>query len=204
MRKIIVLLKKAGEIIIDLTFWGCIGFVVFICLQVFFFASFKIPTDSMRPTLTPGDFVLVNKTFTGARIFNIFATVRREETPIHRLPGLRNLKTDDVIIFNFPYPYSRDSMQMDIMKYYVKRCLGLPGDSLLIRNGYYGLAGKEQAIGFLPGQERLARYPVESLKKDNVYHSFLIDTVAGWNIRDFGPLYIPAKGDYISMTPFNF
>ncbi|MDR2913858.1 MAG: signal peptidase I [Tannerella sp.] len=205
MRKITVLLKKTGEIILDVVFWGCMAFVAFICLQIFLFASFKIPTDSMTPTLVPGDFVLVNKAITGARIFNIFASLREEETPIHRLPGLRSVKADDVIIFNFPYPNSRDSLQMHIMKYYVKRCIGLPGDSLVIRNGYYALSGNEnRKIGFLPGQKHLSRRTKESLKEVGLYYSFPFDSAAGWNVRDFGPLYIPAKGDYISMTPFHF
>lgn len=201
--RIKITLKKAGDIIIDLTFWGSVGFVVFICLQVFFIVSFKIPTDSMTPTLIAGDFVAVNKPIPGPRIFNVFASLRGEETPIRRLPGLRELKVDDVMVFHFPYPYGMDSVKMDIMKYYIKRCLGLPGDSLLIRNGYYRLVGKEQEIGFLPGQERLSRYSAELLEKGNIYRSFPFDTVTDWNIHNFGPLYIPAEGDYLSMTPFH-
>lgn len=158
----------------------------------------------MQPTLTEGDFIMVNKTIPGARIFNLFASIRGEETAIYRLPGLRELEVNDVIVFNFPYPYRNDSVRMHIMKYYVKRCLGVPGDSIQIRNGYYGLPGKVQGIGFLPNQERLARHSAEALKENNVYHSFPYDSVAGWNIRNFGPFYIPAKGDYISMTPLHF
>ncbi|MDR2969607.1 MAG: signal peptidase I [Tannerellaceae bacterium] len=205
MRKGIALLKKAGNIIIEVGFWGSVCLIVYVCLLIFLFASFKIPTDSMTPTLVPGDFVLVNKAITGARVFNIFASLREEETPIYRLPGLKKVEADDVIIFNFPYPNSMDSLQMHIMKYYAKRCIGVPGDSLVIRNGFYGLAGKEERkIGFLPGQERLSRHLAEVMKEGDLHYSFPYDSVAGWNIRDFGALYIPAKGDYISMTPFHF
>lgn len=202
MRKKITL-KKAGSVVLDVVFWGCMVFLVLVCLQTFFITSFKIPSNSMEPTLTEGDFIMVNKAIPGARIFNLYASIRGEETPIYRLPGLRDLKVNDVIVFHFPYPYSKDTVQMDILKYYVKRCLGFPGDSLQIRNGYYGRVGEQQGIGFLPNQEALTQRSTETLKEYNIYHSFPFDSIADWNIRDFGPLYIPAKGDYISMTPLH-
>lgn len=201
--KIKITLKRVGESLINIAFWGCMAFLVFLCLQLFLITSFKIPSNSMEPTLTEGDYIVVNKTVPGPRIFNLFASIRGEETPVWRLPGIKQLEVNDVMVFHFPYPHTDDSIRMDIMKYYVKRCLGLPGDSLYIRNGYYGRVGQPQEIGFLPNQASLNRRSVETLKEKNIYHSFPHDSILGWNIRNFGPFYIPAKGDYISMTPFH-
>lgn len=49
---------------------GLIG-IGFIIWNLFLFASFKIPSMSMYPTLQPGDKILVDKITTGARIFDM-------------------------------------------------------------------------------------------------------------------------------------
>ncbi|GHU54497.1 signal peptidase I [Bacteroidia bacterium] len=85
----------------------------------------------MSPTLIDGDNVLVCKVIPGARLFNLFAVMRGEHVRIYRTLGLRKIARDDVVVFNTPYPNGGENMRMHIMKYYVKRCAGLPGDSLL-------------------------------------------------------------------------
>ena len=110
---------------------------LWILWQVFFFSSFHIPSDSMEPELKEGDAVAVFKPIIGARLFNINATLRVEETPIYRVPGWRKIKRNDVLVFNFPYPIQKDKIRMHILQYYIKRCIGLPGDSVSIRDGYF-------------------------------------------------------------------
>jgi signal peptidase I len=53
------------------TFIG-IGVVIgiIIAMRVYVVDQFAIPTDSMRPTLIPGDYVIVNKLIAGARIYD--------------------------------------------------------------------------------------------------------------------------------------
>ena len=58
-------------------------------LLVFVYASFRIPTDSMEPTLVPGDYVLVNKLLIGPRLFNLTEALEGKRVNIRRLPGLR-------------------------------------------------------------------------------------------------------------------
>ena len=59
--------------------------------QVFLLATFRIPSDSMEPELVEGDFVAVWKPTLGARLFDLNATLRLEQTEIHRVPGLRGV-----------------------------------------------------------------------------------------------------------------
>lgn len=101
----------------------------------------------MAPTLQAGDRILVNKWIMGARIFNIWDALEDKEVKIHRLPGVGKVKRNDVLVFNFPYPAKQDSLAMDVMLYYVKRCIALPGDTLEIRNGFYRIRGTEEELG---------------------------------------------------------
>ena len=112
----------------------------FFC-QVFLFTSFRIPSDSMEPELIEGDAILIWKPTLGARLFNLNATLRLEQVEIHRTPGLRKIKRNDVLVFNFPHPNNWDRIEMHILKYYVKRCIGLPGDTLSIKNGRFRVEG---------------------------------------------------------------
>ena len=57
----------------------CICMILGLCLvlQMTCAAIFRIPTDSMQPTLKPGDNILVNKWIMGARIFDIVGVATR-------------------------------------------------------------------------------------------------------------------------------
>ena len=111
--------------------------VIWSISQVIVITSFSIPTDSMYTTLHPGDNILVNKSIMGARIFNIWDAAEEKEVEIHRLPGLGKVKRNDVLVFHYPYPHKNDSLSMHLLKYYVKRCIALPGDTMGIWKGHY-------------------------------------------------------------------
>jgi signal peptidase I len=76
--------------------------------------AFRIPTSSMEETLLVGDFLLVNKFIYGSKL--PFTEIR--------LPKLRGPKTGDIIVFKHPTEG----------KDFIKRCIGLPGDKVEIRN----------------------------------------------------------------------
>ncbi|CAN5905600.1 signal peptidase I [soil metagenome] len=101
---------------------GVISIAMFLALRVFIVEAFKIPSGSMEHTLLVGDFLLVNKLVYGAEI----------PYTGKRLPALRQPQRGDVIVFEWP---------KDRTKNFVKRLVGLPGDTLamrdavLIRNG---------------------------------------------------------------------
>ena len=139
----------------------------------------------------------------GARLFDLNATLRLEQTEIHRTPGFRKTKRGDVLVFNFPHPNGWDKIEMHILKYYIKRCIGLPGDTLSIRNGRFRINGTNEPLGNMDSQERIGRtLPGEF--PDGVYKAFPFDSVISWNIRNFGPLYVPKAGDKVEMNRENY
>ena len=177
--------------------------VLWVFVQVFLLASFRIPSDSMEPELTEGDFVAVWKPTLGARLFDLNATLRLEQTEIHRTPGFRKAKRGDVLVFNFPHPNGWDKVEMHFLKYYIKRCIGLPGDTLSIRNGKFRINGMAEPLGNTDSQGRIGRtLPGEF--PDGVYKAFPFDSILNWNIRNFGPLYIPKAGDKVEMNRENY
>lgn len=102
------------------TVWGwtkpiAVVLVLFLAIRTFVVEAFRIPTASMENTLLVGDFLLVNKAVYGAEI---------PGTHLH-LPAFEEPKRGDVIVFNPPiYPH----------RFWVKRLVGVPGDTLSMKN----------------------------------------------------------------------
>ena len=111
--------------------------IAFLLLRVFVFGSYRIPTDSMIPAIIPGDYVLVNKLAYGARIFDLFDALEGKKVKIRRIPGYTHVKYNDVVVFHIPHPHGWDKIEMDMFKCYIKRCIGLPGDTLRIMKRKY-------------------------------------------------------------------
>ena len=148
-------LKKWLNGITNVLFCLCLLVVILIVLQVFVVTSFKIPSDSMEPSLLAGDCILVDKCSGGARLFNVLDAVEKKEVKIQRMSGWRNYQRNDVLVFNFPYPGRWDSIALDVMLYYVKRCIAMPGDTLEIRNTHYRVSGFDGIAGNVQAQEEL-------------------------------------------------
>ena len=77
-----------------------VAFILAMVIRTFIVQAFKIPSGSMRPTLLEGDLILVNKFIYGAKI--PFTNMR--------LPGLRDMKRGDVIVFIYPEDAKKDFM----------------------------------------------------------------------------------------------
>ena len=184
--------------VLKLLFWGILLFLFWIVSQMIGFTSFRIPTDSMQPTLQPGDNILVNKTIMGARIFNIWDAAEEKDVEIHRLLGLGKVKRNDVLVFHYPYPHKNDSLSMHLLKYYVKRCIALPGDTMGIRKGHYYVKGIDEPIGNIEAQKRIERLQKEDAR-GIVMDTYPWDKYIDWTIQDFGPLHVPARGQTVVM-----
>lgn len=176
-----------------------------ILLQVTVFASFKIPTDSMEPALVAGDNILVNKLYMGGRLFNLWRSDNKGELEVYRLPSFSEIKRNDVVVFNFPYIGAWDSIALNLKKYYVKRCVALPGDTFSIKDGRYVVSGYKGNLGNMGSQRELSRI-ASSGNVDNygiVMKGFPYNDLIKWDIANFGPLYIPAKGATVNMDYMN-
>jgi signal peptidase I len=106
-----------------------VSVLLFLLIRTFFVEAFKIPSGSMEGTLLVGDFLLVNKLVYGA------------ELPFshRRLPRLREPQRGDIIVFEWPE---------DPTKNFVKRLVGVPGDTLAMRDGVLSRNGTTLAEGY--------------------------------------------------------
>lgn len=91
----------------------------------------------MSPTLIAGDRILANKLVAGARIYKKIEFGKDIPLRSFRMPGLREVRPNDVVIFNAPRGYDRGRIEFRINYVYTKRCIGAPGDSISIREGYF-------------------------------------------------------------------
>lgn len=153
--------------------------------------NYEIPSSSLEKSLLVGDYLWVNKMAYGPRVpmtplhfplvqntFPVINTKSYIEWPqwrYHRLKGLGNVQTGDIVVFNFPAGdtvatkmqnpdfytlvkyFGRDVVMnnpgqfgeivyrpVDRRENYVKRAVGLPGETLKIVNGDIFINGKKQ------------------------------------------------------------
>ena len=178
---------------------GALLYTGWLLMRVFLVDQFIIPTESMEPTLLPGDRVIVNKTIMGSRIYSDFHFNKDGvELKSWRTRGLRRLQHNDIVVFNFPK--HDDKVNFVINHVYAKRCVALPGDSISIVNGHYVNNNYEGILGLESEQSRLANIP-DSVIAPSVLYTLPYDAQLPWTIKDMGPLYIPRKGDRILITP---
>ena len=88
-----------------------------VLLRVVVFEAYRIPSESMEDTLLVGDFVFVSKLAYGAMILG------------HRLPGLDAPRRGDVVVFHYPPGLEA---RVEDRAPYIKRLVGLPGDTVAI------------------------------------------------------------------------
>ena len=120
--------------------------VVVFAFRSVFFEPFRIPSGSMIPTLMIGDFILVNKFSYGFKIpFSDLSlkTLNIDWDPIF-IFGKKNPQRGDVIVFKYPRDPSIN---------YIKRVVGLPGDTLEIKNKTIHINGKAYSRKLLPGKK---------------------------------------------------
>jgi signal peptidase I len=97
--------------------------LVVLILRSFVFEPFRIPSDSMMPTLLDGDFIIVNKYAYGLRL------------PVlnRRFIAIGEPQRGDVVVFRYP---------LDPSTNYIKRLVGLPGDRVEVRDNRISINGR--------------------------------------------------------------
>ncbi len=184
--------------------------IIAVSIPVLFYDQFKINGQSMEPTLQRGDHVLVNKLLMGARIYKKY-DFSDPELDCFRLPGFRKIHPGDIAIFNYPQGWNRNRIEFKINYVYAKRCIGCPGDTVSIINGYYlNHTVPDITLGVESAQQKLRSTPDSVLiQKENVFIPAMpYAQEYNWSIRNFGPLLIPGKGnriavDSISIKPYH-
>jgi signal peptidase I len=112
-----------------------IAFILAIVLRTFLVQAYKIPSGSMEPTLLIGDHIMVNKLRYGLRMpDSLFGfTPLAGEIPYgHYLFHLATVHRGDVVVFVFP---------LDPTKDFIKRVVGIGGDTVQVKNGQVFLNG---------------------------------------------------------------
>ncbi|MCH8566857.1 MAG: signal peptidase I [Balneolales bacterium] len=121
--------KEWGEAIL----WALVAAVI---IRAFFFGAYRIPTPSMENTLMTGDFLLVSKVHYGARTPQSVGIpftgvhIPNLRLPSFRLPGFMDVRRDDIVVFNYPIDDGIPARKTN----YIKRAVGIPGDTLAIND----------------------------------------------------------------------
>tara|TARA_B110000285_G_scaffold232715_1_gene304527 strand:- start:444 stop:2138 length:1695 start_codon:yes stop_codon:yes gene_type:complete len=136
----------------------------------YFIQPYIIPTGSLEKTLLIGDFLFVSKFHYGARtptsavsfpmvhdtipIIKKRSYLKKPQLPYFRLPGFQDVKRNDIVVFSWPADTVRKffvrekgvQKPIDKKSNYVKRCVGIPGDSLEIVNGFVHINGEKSIL----------------------------------------------------------
>ncbi len=158
---------KTGDTISSLLF----AIIVATLVHTYLIQPYTIPTSSLEKSLLVGDFLFVSKVNYGARtpmttialpmVHDTIPVLKRKsylkwpQLPYFRLPAMEKIKNCDIVVFNWPLDtvyFFRDpsgrhiDKPIDKKSNYVKRCVGIPGDSLQIKDGIVYINGKILAL----------------------------------------------------------
>ncbi|HUP89161.1 MAG TPA: signal peptidase I, partial [Longimicrobiales bacterium] len=127
---------------------------IFLVLRTFVIQTWVITSGSMEPTLLVGDMLMLNKVAYGATVPGTHK----------RLPGYTTPHRHDIIVFRSPV----DTLDL------IKRLIGMPGDTLLMKDGNLFLNGKQQVEHY-------------------AHHS----TPMPYDVNNWGPIVVPAQRYFV-------
>ena len=182
-------------------------------VHTYFMQPYTIPTSSLEKSLLVGDFLFVSKFHYGARVpmttiaapmvHDTIPFIKRKsylnkeqlpfiaELPYLRLPGLQKIKRNEIVCFNWPvdtmvnmfYTDKKYYKPIDKKTNYVKRAVGIAGDTLEVINGYVYINGKKNQ---LPERAKLQFSYLVQPKKNKFNKRVMINN---YDITDrFGPI----------------
>ncbi len=139
-------------------------------VHTYFMQPYVIPTGSLERTLRIGDLLFVSKFHYGARTpmtavaapmvhdtlpgLGVPSYLKKPQLPYFRLPGFTDIERNDIVVFSWPADTVRQffikeqgiKKPIDKKSNYVKRCVGLPGDSLEVRDGHVFINGEQLTL----------------------------------------------------------
>lgn len=175
---------KALDTLGSLTF----ALIVATFVHTYFIQPFVIPTSSLEKTLLVGDFLFVSKFHYGARtpmtpvaapmVHDSIPLIKKKsylskpQIPYFRFPALQKIERNDIVVFNWPIDtvrmfrensFEKQHKPIDKKSNYVKRCVGIPGDEVLIKNSELFINGK---LVQLPSRSKVQFSYKVKFKKD--------------------------------------
>ncbi|MBM3908899.1 MAG: signal peptidase I [Gemmatimonadetes bacterium] len=148
--------------------------LIFFIIRAFLVEAFKIPSGSMEGTLLVGDFLLVNKLVYGA------------EVPFTgtRLPAVHPPARGDVIVFRWPQDPTKD---------FVKRVVGLPGDTVGMVDGVLQRNGEAVREGYSSHTEPAVDPVAEEFRWQRRYLARRLRDAEPYrpSRNNWGPLVVP-------------
>ncbi|MFD1316651.1 signal peptidase I [Namhaeicola litoreus] len=158
---------SAGEWISSIVF----AIIAATFVHTYIMQPYTIPTSSLEKSLLIGDFLFVSKFHYGARVpmttiaapmvhdtlplLKTKSYLKKPQLPYIRIPGFQKIKRNDIVVFSWPvdtveFFFQRTDKKIrkpiDKKSNYVKRCVGIAGDSLSIIDGIIYINGKESIM----------------------------------------------------------
>lgn len=196
-------------------------------IRTFFFEAFRIPTPSMEKTLMTGDFLIVSKISYGPRtpmvlgipFTNVY--LPGATLPWTRLPGLTDVERNDIVVFNYPIDIAPIAAKTN----YIKRAVGMPGDTLSIDDTQLFVNGEQaeyfegiqqnyvvevrERVRLSASKVRAAGGMLVGSQGPNTYRVNMTKGVAGtigqWpEVTNVEPFVLPEDYDEYSRRDFSF
>jgi signal peptidase I len=137
-----------------------IAILIAVFIRTFIICAYKIPSRSMVQTLLVGDHILVNKFLYGVKI----PLLRNTIIPV------TNPKRGDIVVFIYPNDRSKD---------FIKRVIGVGGETIEIKNKKIFINGKEYSDSYGIYSDNVI-YPATMQPRDN-----------------FGPITVPKDSIFV-------
>jgi signal peptidase I len=163
-------------------------------LKTFVVEAFRIPSASMENTLLVGDFLLVNKLSYGIRL-PAWGHSSAALLPSVHVPLFRSVHRGDVVVFEFPG--EMDEVKPERTENYIKRCIGLPGDTVEIRRGVVYVNGD------------VCEFPMHARRPDPMdafcpaSNGRFFPPGSSYTDVDYGPVIVPSRGMSVALTAEN-
>lgn len=164
--------------------------------------AYTIPTSSMEKSLLVGDFLFVSKFHYGPRTpktplqvplthqkiwgTNLPSYSDAIQLPSYRLPGFTSIKRNDVVVFN--YPAETEDYPTDLKTNYIKRCVGIAGDTLKVVDSQVYINGKPSE------NPEMMQFGYILVTKENINERVFQSN----NITEYRPI---DQGYFVQTTP---
>ena len=194
----------------------------------YFIQPYIIPTGSLEKSLLIGDFLFVSKFHYGARVpmtavsvpmvhdtiplLKVRSYLKKPQLPYFRLPALKRIKRNDIVVFSWPADTVRQffvkekrvDKPIDKKSNYVKRCVGTPGDTLEIIDGFVHTNGQKNSYSSRTkiqfSHSAYAKKGVSSKKLlskgfESFYRKYKIENITETSYRQLLPYILRTSGN---------